>query len=118
MKSGSGQGHQAEVAPLTKRTTPIRGHGAMWTGSVKKISEKPLPAQVGPAVGLALGVTLLAELVALLVGHDHQADADTHGRENQDEDPAFKGLNHARAGAGGLGVAERPAGRGRPALHP
>jgi hypothetical protein len=75
----------------------------MWA----EIGEKPLPAQVGPAVGLALGVTLLAELVALLIGHDHQADADTHGRENQDEDPALKGLNHARGGAGGLGVAER-----------
>ena len=75
----------------------------MWT----EVNEKPLPAQVGPAVGLALGVTLLAELVALLIGHDHQADADTHGREDEDKYPAFKGLNHARARAGGLGVAER-----------
>jgi len=50
---------------------------------------------------------LRAELVALLIGHNHQADADTHGREDEDEDPAFKGLNHARAGASDLGVAER-----------
>ena len=57
---------------------------------MKKISEKPLPAQVGPAVGLALGVTLLAELVALLIGHDHQTDADTDGRENQDEVPLLR----------------------------
>jgi hypothetical protein len=55
-----------------------------------KISEKPLPSQVGATVGLGFRVTLLAKLVALLVRHDHQADADAHGREDEHEDdPAF-----------------------------
>src|ERR1039458_9691231 len=96
MKSRPGQGLQAEV------DAPYKATGLC--GESK--SEKPSPAQIGPTVGLAFGVILLAELVALLIGHYHQADADTHGREDQDKYPAFNGLNHARACPSGLRVTE------------
>jgi len=51
--------------------------------------------------------SVFVELIALLVGHDGNANADQHGREHQYKDAALEGGNLARAGAGGLRVAKR-----------
>lgn len=59
--------------------------------------------------GILASDLVCVELVALLVGHDGDADADEHGRNHQDEDAAPERVNQARAGAGRLGVAKRAA---------
>ena len=56
-------------------------------------------------VGLAFGVTSPVEVIALLMRDDHQADADTHGREEEHEGPAFEGR---RMSGGGAGEGGRP----------
>ena len=79
--------------------------GETYSGA-KALTPNPLPTQVGAAIGLAFGVTLLPELVALLIRHDHQSYTDTHGRENEDQDTALQRLDHPRTSPGGLGVAK------------
>jgi hypothetical protein len=51
--------------------------------------------------------SLFVELVALLVGHHGEGDANEHGRDYRDHDTALESRNHPRTGPGGLGAAER-----------
>src|SRR5216684_3446780 len=68
------------------------------------------------SAGISTGMNNLAirnsnsffvELIALLVGHPGDAQADQHGRSDQNQDSTLERRNHAGTGASRLRIAER-----------
>ena len=61
--------------------------------AVKRKNVISLPAEVRLAI-----VAVVLKLVTFVVGHNHQRDADSHGREDKYQDSAAQRLDHPRSG--------------------
>src|SRR5437588_101549 len=75
---------------------------ARWAGALATRKNKVKSRPPGRIPRL-----LFVELVPLFVGHPGDAQADQHGRSDQNQDSALERRNHAGASPGRLRIAER-----------